>query len=577
MLEMIDRSSLQVAKGAECTGCGANLLFNAELQALSCNFCGHALTLADLRQVEVIDPDEILPFTTGAEQFSKSALAWLMSGHYVPTDVLARASFSDNLGVYIPCVFYSGTYTADWSAQIGVERRETIYVVRDGRREPQEKTWIEYHPQNGRAHGDFQFVACASTHLPEEQKRFVEAIPISGSERYDERLTLGFARENLTSDVNASALFDARLTESMRTTVNARVRNQISGDHIKDVRFSYDQDLNHVVTFLMPIWLLSYDYQGDRYTIIMDGRDAANVSGTRPQDDAQKKAVRIPFYIAGATIVAAAIGYGASDTLPVLQAGMAGPMAAGAVMLAGAFAHRWQMLRSHRLLRARALEAHHNGAGFDVDGEVETMRGGRWSPRNIWFGALALAGVTLASTDAYTITASVMAPAVAPTVAAPQAASMAPPTATPDDTTTPSSTAPDNGTPADTNGSVPESDVSAGSASDQAAPPQTDDAPASQADAPQYRASDNSRSTAVSTAPPTIVVPPRPAADPNASAVADMLGDARRCLATENYDCAEADLHNVLRLRAGDPTAAAMLDTIAQKRREAMQSSWNAH
>ena len=169
---MLDEEKVEfrTANSIQCDKCGADLIFDADRQAVSCNFCGNALAIKAMRKVEVIEPDLVIPFKTNGETFRSTALKWLITGKYVPVDVLSSANFSENLGVYIPCVLYRGTFTAQWSAQVGVSRQETVLVRRNDKLVNETKTRIDYYPQNGPCHGDFSFVACASKNLSDGQK-----------------------------------------------------------------------------------------------------------------------------------------------------------------------------------------------------------------------------------------------------------------------------------------------------------------------------------------------------------------------------------------------------------------------
>lgn len=556
---------LTTAAAITCDKCGADLAFDAALQEVNCNFCGHALDLEDSRRVRVVEPDGMVPFRTDGETFRASALRWLVTGDYIPVDVLAQADFADNRGLFVPCLAYNGNFSADWSAQVGTERRETVLVERNGKLCNETRTHIDYHPVSGRAHDTFAYLACASRHLPSEFKSFVEEAGIQQAKPNDERLSLGFMMEMHEADIDQDGLFKRRCGARLSNRVDHAVQGQITGSHVRDVRSSFTYRFNTVGSMLVPVWLLSYEYGVERFTIIMDGQDTGRIIGSRPHDAEQQRQARVPFYVAGgigvATLGAVIAGANVDPSLaPIAQAGAVGLFAATGTALFGAVLNRWRLLSTRQALRSRALEAHSAGSTLDVAAELDEMQAHRFSPARLWRGSLVLAGVAALTVS----TASYLSPdrtvEPAPQVAAADSMEDAPILEAP--VTADPQPQLDEQAPAE----MPtESAELAADTQMNAQPAQPEPTPS-----PAYAAA-----YAPTYASPSPLAQPSP--DTRVSDLAaQTLAEARDCMGRQNFDCAEANARTVLRLQPGQIDAAAMLRTIAARRREALASDWNA-
>lgn len=565
-----EKAEFRTASSVHCENCGADLIFDADAQAISCNFCGHALHINAMRRIEVIEPDLILPFKTNGDTFRAAALKWLITGEYVPVDVISRANFSDNLGVYIPCVFYKGSFTAQWSAQVGVSRQETVLVKRGNELRNETKTRIDYYPQNGPCHGEFSFVACASRNLSEQQKAFIENLSFDGSENFDERLTLGFVQENLTSETNYRNLFDKRVHRSLENLMQQRVRGMISGEHVKDIRYSHQFSIDNASSFLMPIWLLPYDYDDKKYSIIMSGRNTSEISGSKPEDVHQKNRDKIPFIISGAITALGGAGYIYQDT-GVARDISTGIFWSGLFLLLSAWIYKRMRIKLRHQLRARALEAYQNGSSFDLLGEMAEQKAQPFSPVHLWYGSWLVAVIIMVAIAV----GMYVSPSDTPTT--PTSSETASSSSSPTETESQPVTETPQSTPSETETAAPQP-----ADNDNAQVPTAPDAPVQPEEAntqPQSPPQRRYPSSPNYSQQSPYGVPQRTTSDGGqvSGIVRQTMLEAKACLNQENYDCAEADLHTVLRIDPANDEAASLLQYVSQKRKEALQSNWNAH
>ena len=72
-----------------CDSCGAELIFNPSSQTTLCNFCGSTFEIEKAeKDVEIMSPDAILPFSVSKEEFKNGVMEFLSEGDYTPDDIL---------------------------------------------------------------------------------------------------------------------------------------------------------------------------------------------------------------------------------------------------------------------------------------------------------------------------------------------------------------------------------------------------------------------------------------------------------------------------------------------------------
>jgi len=161
-----------ITQDNRCTGCGGQLRFDPESQALKCASCGEApvtgipqsaTTPATLEcpncaaELEIIpgtrqarcgfcggsfntmrededcvltgeipeDHKFIVPFTVSQEDYQKGVISWLANEKNTPTDIFDKMAIVRTGGYYIPYYYCTVHYRINWTASIGVNRIET--------------------------------------------------------------------------------------------------------------------------------------------------------------------------------------------------------------------------------------------------------------------------------------------------------------------------------------------------------------------------------------------------------------------------------------------------------------------
>jgi hypothetical protein len=239
------------------------------------------------------------PFSVSKEQFERALLEWLVAGDYTPDDVLKHAMVRDHVGIYAPFYTFTGSYTAEWTANVGFERRET-YVDND--RTYKDGEWVDqpvtktrtvtdWRRISGEAHGDFRIFCLASRQMPGELFEFCEQTPrdVLIAMQVDDALR-GFLVEALR--VVPETCFRERGQPQLDEIIRKDIRQRMPGDRARNIRWNHRMPDFRSTRVYLPFWLCAYNYQGRRFHFVLDGRDATRFHGGRPVDEERLQRIK---------------------------------------------------------------------------------------------------------------------------------------------------------------------------------------------------------------------------------------------------------------------------------------------
>lgn len=312
-------------KEIKCSNCGGEVQFDPSTQLTVCNFCGSTFDIKQAKNVDVIEPDGIIPFKVTRELFNNSVLDWLSQGDFTPDDVLTGSVLKNISGIYLPFYSFDGSYAADWSASSGYYRKETYteYVTKyENNRSHQvpvtkTRTVTDWRPSSGKVNGAFSELGIASAALPNEYASFCEdATWERGSVKdFDIRVTTGFVMEAFS--VSPDSSYDSRVQKKVSAIVDAHIAKVVPGDTKKDIQWT--GSVNKVATNVyLPFWLAAYAYNGKKYSCALDGQNCGRITGVKPIDEDRVKTIKsyfLPFYLTIALYVIIAGLFFLSDGL----------------------------------------------------------------------------------------------------------------------------------------------------------------------------------------------------------------------------------------------------------------------
>lgn len=325
-LDKADDNKIDEINKSHCPNCGGELHFEIGTDSVSCTSCGSIFKIAvseidDTGSNIGFEPEYIIPFSVTEDQLKNEFIEVLASTDYVPTDVFDKVGFDYIKGYYQPYYRMVVAYEADYTASVGFDRKEQYEdyetVHENGRsykkRVIKERTVTDWHPISGHTSGRSVLWASGIKNSNDniayspELKDTTQAKNQALIDAYD-KIVQQTSNSGKTFNKKYLAGFIATpfsksetdawhaLENDVHAIINDDVKSQISGDHVKDIRWSSTSRPKHIDTYYVPIWVVSYCYCGNYHTFIANGSNLELNFLSNPQDDASVKKAK-QFYL----------------------------------------------------------------------------------------------------------------------------------------------------------------------------------------------------------------------------------------------------------------------------------------
>lgn len=299
-----------------CNSCGAEIVFEAGRQSLTCTFCG-AINLVE-RPEDALETsfDRIVPISVTPSELDNRLYAYMARGDFTPDDMIEASTITLRERYYVPAFAFRVDYKATWTASFGFDRQEpyTAYrtVTSNGHSRQEaytaHKTVTDWRPANGVDDGVFDVAGYAGTQLngsPLAPAGLVVQTVINGSPTaYNASFTKGYEVEGFSA--SEKKVFDS-LDGEINEKVDKRVKNHAQGDKQRD--WHWNARMSHSTTrYAVPICHGAFQYGDKEYHVWVSGHNVESIrADALPVDKDKQKAANVGFW-PGAIGVIATIG-----------------------------------------------------------------------------------------------------------------------------------------------------------------------------------------------------------------------------------------------------------------------------
>jgi DNA-directed RNA polymerase subunit RPC12/RpoP len=299
--DQLPAQEIEETRTASCPNCGASVEFDPATHAIECPFCATPV-VADTGPNRHIKPRAVLPFSWSERAAHNAMNDWLGRLWFAPNGLKDYARKGRKMqGIYTPYWTYDADTKSRYSGQRGTIYYVTRTVMVDGKPQQRQVQKIRWTPVSGRTARFFDDVlVLASRALP---KRYTDALApwdLTALTPYNPEYLAGFRAEAYTVALDEGY---AEARALMDRQIERDVRFDIGGDrqqiHRIDTSVS-DVTFKHI---LLPVWLAAYKYRGKTYRFVVNGQ-TGRVQGERPWS-----AWKIAFAVILGALVAAGIGY----------------------------------------------------------------------------------------------------------------------------------------------------------------------------------------------------------------------------------------------------------------------------
>ncbi len=261
-------------KAYSCPSCGAELIYDNTTAASACPYCGNP-TIVPGQLSGALKPEFVIPFKVSKEE-AKDALRRYYSGKKLLPKVFASENHIDEIkGVYVPFWLFSGSASADmtFDATRMTSYRQGNYNV----------TRTEFYKLRRAGSADFEKIPVdGSTKMPDDLMDSIEPYDYKELKNFSTGYLPGFVTERY--DVKAedsTKRADDRVVQSVYNSFRSSCAgystvNMSTSDGVRIRR-------GKARYALMPVWLLSTSWKGEKYLFAMNGQ-TGKFTGDLPVD-----------------------------------------------------------------------------------------------------------------------------------------------------------------------------------------------------------------------------------------------------------------------------------------------------
>ena len=275
-----------------CQSCQAISVFDPARVGQRCDFCGSSALVAYEEVKEAFRPESLLPFKLADSAVRDAVREWYGRRWWAPNALGTRAMTDRLHGIYIPYWTFDAQAHADWTAESGYHYYVTeTYRDGNGNTQTRQVQHTRWEPSWGSLDHFFDDeLVCASKGVDRGLLDEVQGYPTKELVPYQAGFLAGWVVERYQIDLVAAAQSSR---EGMMQKLHDLCGRQVPGDTHRNLQVSAQwsgQTFKHI---LAPVWLLTYDYHGKSYQVVVNGYTGA-IAGRYP-----KSWVKIFFTVLG--------------------------------------------------------------------------------------------------------------------------------------------------------------------------------------------------------------------------------------------------------------------------------------
>lgn len=287
-----------------CNSCGAEIVFEAGKQSLTCPFCGAVNQVERPENALETSFDRIIPINVTPHELDNRLYAYMASGNFTPDDMIEASTITLRERYYVPAFAFKVNYEATWTASFGYNRKEAYTAFRNvtinGRTRQEAytayKTVTDWRPQNGVDAGIFDVAGYAGTQLNASALAptdlVIHAVINGNPTEYSSSFVKGFEVEGFS--IPEKKVFDS-LNAEINSNVDQRVKNNAQGDSQRD--WHWNARMSHVTTtYAVPICHAAFQYGDKVYHVWVGGHDVDTIRADElPIDKDKQKTANVGF------------------------------------------------------------------------------------------------------------------------------------------------------------------------------------------------------------------------------------------------------------------------------------------
>lgn len=243
---------MAVVNEIRCPNCGAPIGFSPGEIVATCKYCGFTSVIETGKAFTL--EHSIIFNRYDPAQADELVRQWMRGGFMKPSDLARASKILEKKLVYLPFWIIPTTATSKYK---GVFERLAPPIVKVGKIE-KKYNWV--------------LLARKAVKFPTQEYD----VPLDGKVAYDFRKIEGFAKV-LNSEVQQH-----EAVELAKEQIESHQQFLAKQDVDKIIEMKNEFSFGDAVYLHAPIWFITYEYKGERYSIIMDGATGTVIKGDIP-------------------------------------------------------------------------------------------------------------------------------------------------------------------------------------------------------------------------------------------------------------------------------------------------------
>lgn len=246
-----------------CTACGAEISVNGVESSTFCSYCGQPTIVFD-RVSSAKKPQYIIPFSVTKEQAISLIRKHLSDGYFVPQEI-KDFSIERVRGIYIPFWLYDVDYADEQYLSGEVKSGKHTYT-----RYFYRSAFVTFH----------DLTLDASNQLSDESSQRLEPYHTQFMCPFESGYLSGFYADCFDTDSNTLRYIALQRSKKL---FNEEIEKSIKADSIRLLKSNPRTDILRATYAMFPAWFLTFRYQDEPYTIMVNGQ-TSKVVGAVPFD-----------------------------------------------------------------------------------------------------------------------------------------------------------------------------------------------------------------------------------------------------------------------------------------------------
>ena len=256
-----------------CQSCGGEIVGDASMGATSCPYCGNPIVVMG-KFAGALKPDWIIPFKLDKDEAKAGLKKHLLGKKLLPKVFKDENHLDEIRGIYVPfwlfdadanaSIRYKGTKMRHWSdSRYHYTETSHFSIYRAG------SLGFDNIPADG------------SSKLPNDLMESIEPYDYSAAVDFQTAYLAGYLADKY--DISADQSLD-RVTARAKNSVEVTFAETVNGfSGVLPEHSSVQLVKSKVKYALLPVWLLTTNWNGERYTFAMNGQTGKFV-GNLPMD-----------------------------------------------------------------------------------------------------------------------------------------------------------------------------------------------------------------------------------------------------------------------------------------------------